>query len=112
MHADMEIHSAAKLPTRHLRCADETGARSALKSGLVLSSSSSADVRSDWVEFIIGSIASVGDGLSKVRKHQKNQALLRSACVCETVVPPAELGDGFPYVRSNSRTPTVPFEPL
>lgn len=53
MHADMEIQSAAKLPTRHLRCSDETGARSALKSGLDLSSANCAGERSDWMGFMI-----------------------------------------------------------
>ena len=54
MHADMETQSAAKLPTRHLRCAEETGARSALKSRLELSSASCAGERSDWMGFMVG----------------------------------------------------------
>jgi hypothetical protein len=61
MHADMEIQSAAKLPTRHLRSAEETGERSALKSGLDLSSASCAGDRSDWMGFMIGSIARTSD---------------------------------------------------
>src|SRR6185369_7199519 len=45
MHADMEIHRAAKLPTRHLRRAAGTGARSSLKSELDLSSACWLSVR-------------------------------------------------------------------
>ena len=42
MQADIEIHSAAKLPTRHRRSAAGTGARSALQSGLCLTRARSA----------------------------------------------------------------------
>src|SRR6266571_4828336 len=52
MHADMEIHSAAKLPTRHLRRAAGTGARSSLKSELDLSSVCWLSVRSASIGFM------------------------------------------------------------
>ena len=42
MQADIEIQSAAKLPTRHRRSVAGTGARSALQSGLCLTRARSA----------------------------------------------------------------------
>src|SRR5262249_29454625 len=52
MQADMEIHNAAKLPTRHFRRSAGTGARSALKSGLACSSFNCSAVSPAWVEFM------------------------------------------------------------
>ena len=72
----MEIHSAAKLPTRHLRSAEETGARSALKSGLDLSSASCAGERSDWMGFMIGSIARTSAAIHEALKPSENQAFV------------------------------------
>jgi hypothetical protein len=52
MHADMEIQSAAKLPTRHLRRPAGTGARSLLKSLLWLNSASWLGVKSAAIGFM------------------------------------------------------------
>ena len=51
MHADIEIQSAAKLPTRHFRRLGGTGARSALNRLLPCNSASCSLVSSGWIEF-------------------------------------------------------------
>src|SRR3989442_7418394 len=73
MQADMEIQSAAKLPNRHLRPAGGTGARSALKSLLSLSSANCAVVNS-LCKFMPKFPAS-----SKVNHHQQSDQIKRLA---------------------------------
>src|SRR6266481_1015239 len=95
MQADIEIHSAAKLPNRHLRREGGTGARSALKRALCCNSADWLSVSSICGEVMDLSLAQIING---IKRAESGQILIGRPFLID------DEADNWPFFRVDQET--------